>query len=43
MLVRTKAELDEITMVTDAFEGMEIIVLSDEEHDGAMTKYRFDG
>ena len=43
MPVETKAELLEITMATDAFEGMEIVVLSDEEHDGAMTKYRFDG
>ena len=43
MPVETKAELLKITMATDAFEGMEIVVLSDEEHDGAMTKYRFDG
>jgi hypothetical protein len=41
--VATKAELEEITIVNDAFEGMERVVLSDEDYDGAMTKYRFDG
>ena len=41
--VETKAELEQITMATDAFVGMERVVLSDEDYDGAMTKYRFDG
>lgn len=43
MPVQTKADLLEITMATDAFEGMELVVLSDEDYDGAMTKYRFNG
>jgi len=41
--VETKAELEQITMATDAFVGMERVVLSDENYDGAMTKYCFDG
>ena len=41
--VETKSELDQITMATEAFVGMERVVLSDENYDGAMTKYRFDG
>ena len=43
MPVETKAELEQITMATNAFVGMEKVVLSDEDYDGAMTKYRFDG
>ena len=41
--VETKADLDKITMVNDAFEGMERVVLCDEDYGGAMTRYIFDG
>lgn len=43
MPVETKAELEQITMATSAFVSMERVVLSDEDYNGAMTKYRFDG
>ena len=43
MPVETKSDLLQITMATDAFVGMERIVLSDEDYGGNMTKYRFDG
>lgn len=41
--VDTKSDLDDITMVSTAFEGMERVVLHDENYDGATTKYRYDG
>jgi hypothetical protein len=43
MPVQTKAELEQITMATEAFVGMERVVLSDEDYNGVTTKYRFDG